>query len=99
MNQTEIFTMDFSGTNNVHQITKLNATSLTPKFLPNGNDLIIFSSNYGGGGEEQQSSYVNMKNWPFSLFIANRNGNCVKKVRFQVVQNLGRKNQKDFIKS
>jgi Tol biopolymer transport system component len=79
MNHTEIFTMDSNGTN-ARQLTVLNATSLTPKFLPsgNGNDgLIMFSSNYGG---EQQTPR------PFSLFIANQqqdgklNGNNVKKV-------------------
>jgi hypothetical protein len=72
--------MDSNGTN-VLQLTALNATSLTPKFLSNGygNDgLIMFSSNYGGEQETRR---------PFSLFIANsmgekRNGNNVKKVGF-----------------
>jgi hypothetical protein len=77
MDGTEIFTMDSDGTN-VRQLTLLNATSLTPKFLPNGNeDLIIFASNYGS--QEQQ-----LAPGPFSLFIANhKNGNTiVKKVGF-----------------
>jgi Tol biopolymer transport system component len=69
--------MDSNGTN-VRQLTVLNATSRTPKFLPNGNGLIIFSSNYGG---EQQQSSSSLTNRPFSLYIVNRHkGNTVKKV-------------------
>jgi hypothetical protein len=75
--------MDSNGTN-VRQLTLLNATSLTPKFVPNGNghaDLIMFSSNYGR---------VQQTRRPFSLFIANhqgekRNGNNVKKVGFSPI--------------
>jgi hypothetical protein len=71
--------MNWNGTN-VRQLTVLNAISLTPKFLPNRNDLIIFSSNYGGEQPQQQSSVTNRS---FSLYIANRHkGNTAKKVGF-----------------
>jgi hypothetical protein len=70
----------------------LNATSLTPKFLPNGNDdLIIFSSNYEGA-EKKALSYNMTNRSPFSLFIANQqqkgnanaNKNNVKMVGFNL---------------